>query len=111
MFCCALFRIPYDVTLAIATATRKIEAVAAGGCSILAVAAADAQAVAVAAADKLSGATLPPSGNTLPLRGLKMAVAEAVAAAVSLSATVPTRITIQGSISNTACSCRLHYIY
>ena len=45
-------------------------------------------AVAVAAADKLSGATLPPSGNTLPLRGLKMAVAEAVAAAVSLSATV-----------------------
>ena len=35
----------------------------------------------VAAADKLSGATLPPSGNTLPLRGLKMAVAEAVAAA------------------------------
>ena len=44
--------------------------------------------MAVAAADKLSGATLPPSGNTLPLRGLKMAVAEAVAAAVSLSATV-----------------------
>ena len=86
MFCCALFRIPYDVTLAIATATRKIEAVAAGGCSILAVAAADAQwrwrwRQAVAAADKLSGATLPPSGNTLPLRGLKMAVAEAVAAA------------------------------
>ena len=40
-----------------------------------------AEAVAVAAADKLSGATLPPSGNTLPLRGLKMAVAEAVAAA------------------------------
>ena len=38
-------------------------------------------AEAVAAADKLSGATLPPSGNTLPLRGLKMAVAEAVAAA------------------------------
>ena len=34
MFCCALFRITYDVTLAIATATRKIEAVAAGGCSI-----------------------------------------------------------------------------
>ena len=40
-----------------------------------------AEAEAVAAADKLSGATLPPSGNTLPLRGLKMAVAEAVAAA------------------------------
>ena len=38
-------------------------------------------AEAVAAADKLSGATLPPSGNTLPLRGLKMAIAEAVAAA------------------------------
>ena len=36
-------------------------------------------AVAVAAADKLSSATLPPSRNTLPLRGLKMA--EAVAAA------------------------------
>ena len=49
-------------------------------------------AVAVAAADKLSGATLPPSGNTLPLRGLKMAVAEAVAAAVSLSATVCTSV-------------------
>ena len=44
----------------------------------------------MAVADKLSSATLPPSGNTLPLRGLKMAVAEAeaVAAAVSLSATV-----------------------
>ena len=38
-------------------------------------------AEAVAAADKLSGATLPPSGNRLPLRGLKMAVAEALAAA------------------------------
>ena len=38
-------------------------------------------AEAEAVADKLSGATLPPSGNTLPLRGLKMAVAEAVAAA------------------------------
>ena len=33
-------------------------------------------AEAVAAADKLSGATLPPSGNTLPLRGLKMGVSK-----------------------------------
>ena len=55
---------------------RRVQYIGGGGsgCTM-------AVAVAVAAADKLSGATLPPSGNTLPLRGLKMAVAEAVAAA------------------------------
>ena len=48
-----------------------------GGGSGCTMAEAEAEAEAVAAADKLSGATLPPSGNTLPLRGLKMAVAAA----------------------------------
>ena len=69
MFCCALFRITSPQLC-----NRYAENRSGGGSGCT-------MAVAVAAADKLSGATLPPSGNTLPLRGLKMAVAEAVAAA------------------------------